>query len=146
MRFSKERRFGLAEVMSFMTGICCYSVDFNLINSKTSAMITGHAKRISINNMQVQECQHSPGGFINEMRCFFDILNLHWLAQKIHWLAQKTKAVQRQYRLTQSPTSKGAQCSCYAQYTIKLRTIVYPERSKRYLIKTSRYQIIRFAD
>ena len=139
MRFSNERCFGLAEVMSFMTGICCYSVDFNLINSKSSAMITGHAKRISINNMQVQECQHSPGGFINEMRCFFDILNLHWLAQK-------TKAVQRQYRLTQSPTSKGAQCSCYAQYTIKLRTIVYPERSKRYSIKTSRYQIMRFAD
>jgi len=53
-----------------MTGISCYSIDFNLINSKSSTMITGHAKRILINNMQVQECQNSYGGFINEMRCF----------------------------------------------------------------------------
>jgi len=28
------------------------------------------------------QCQSSPGGFINEMGWFFDILNLHWLAQK----------------------------------------------------------------
>lgn len=51
LKYSKERHFGLAEIMAIVAGVFCYKSDFYWIISKFSGVVTGILKWLSINNM-----------------------------------------------------------------------------------------------
>ena len=51
LKYSKERHFGLAEIMAVAADIFCYPSDFDWISAKFSGMVTGILKWLPINNM-----------------------------------------------------------------------------------------------